>query len=286
MADFSFLHVLSLIFLSTCSAVPHFHHGHQVGTITSHSILEASGLAASRIHSNVLYTHNDSGGSPKIFAIDKNSGQRLATFYIEGAHSHDWEDIAAGPCPNGGHCIYVGDTGGNAGNYEANYIYRVQEPSSIYDHNLRVDSILHFKWDQRDCETLMVAPDAELYLVSKTSHSHDSKVFHVPKSAWGNSNPVYVSSNTHIAFYSQSPSPVGGDISPDGNEILLKTYGHVYYFSVQNHDYIGALGTNPTALPYTGERQGESVCWDAQGSGYYTTSEGANSPLYYYARYP
>lgn len=279
--------VLALAVLSICTAAPHFHHGHVVGTITSHSIPEASGLAASRTHGNVLYTHNDSGGQPRIFALDKNSGRRLATLTIEGAHSHDWEDISVGPCPDGGNCVYIADTGGNAGNYEANVIYRIREPSGIYDRTIHVDSVLHFRWDQHDCETIMVAPDADIYLVSKTTHSHDSKVFRVAKTAWGNSNsnPLYISSNTHLAFYSQGPSPVGGDISPNGNEVLLKTYGHVYYWSVPDHNYIQALGRNPETLPYTAERQGESVCWDAQGSGYYTTSEGSNAPIYYYQRY-
>jgi len=55
---------------------------------------------------------------------------RLATIYIDGAHSLDWEDIACGPCPlnTGGHCIYVADTGGNAGG-DANTIYRIREPT-------------------------------------------------------------------------------------------------------------------------------------------------------------
>jgi hypothetical protein len=41
---------------------------------------------------------------------------------------------------------------------------------------------------------------------------------------------------------------------------------------------------HPQRLPYRGERQGESVCWEVHGNGYYTLSEGANSPLYYYRR--
>ena len=73
------------------------------------------------------------------------SGARLATIYINGAHSQDWEDIACGPCTGGsGHCVYIGDTGGNAGG-DANTIYRIREPSSIHDQSVNVDGSLEFR---------------------------------------------------------------------------------------------------------------------------------------------
>ena len=36
--------------------------------------------------------------------------------------------------------------------------------------------------------------------------------------------------------------------------------------------------------PYIQETQGESVCWDPKGDGYYTLSEGLNQPIYYYSK--
>ena len=36
-------------------------------------------------------------------------------------------------------------------------------------------------------------------------------------------------------------------------------------------------------IPYTMERIGQALCWDAAGKGYYTLGEGDNQPLYYYA---
>ena len=76
--------------------------------MTSHHIKEASGLASSRTHRGILYTHNDRGGNPEIFVIDSTSGHRLSTITVNVDHnSHsDWEDIAYGVCKFG-YCLYI-----------------------------------------------------------------------------------------------------------------------------------------------------------------------------------
>ena len=60
--------------------------------------------------------------------------------------SQDWEDIACGPCAGGsGHCIYIADTGGNAGGL-SNTIYRIKEPDTIREQTVAVDSALMFRY--------------------------------------------------------------------------------------------------------------------------------------------
>ncbi|CAG2224384.1 unnamed protein product [Mytilus edulis] len=257
----------------------------QKGTVTSHYIHEASGLCASRQHPNMLYTHNDSGDTHRIYAIDGSNGQRKALIWIDGAHSTDWEDIACGPCAGGsGNCVYIADTGGNAGG-DANTIYRIREPDYLNgDMHVSIDSTLQFSWDQHDCETVMVDPNGEVYVVSKVSAGHHAKFVHLPKSAWGAHHHVYVNDGVYLSITTNAHDPVGGDISPAGNEILLKTYGRVNYWSVPDRNYAAHITHHPQVLPYHNERQGESVCWDVHGDGYYTLSEGANQPLWYYKR--
>ena len=75
---------------------PHFDHGKTMGHVSSHTVREESGLCASRRHTDILYTHNDSGDSARFFAIDANTGRLNATLTVTGATSHDWEDIACG----------------------------------------------------------------------------------------------------------------------------------------------------------------------------------------------
>ena len=56
----------------------------------------------------------------------------------------------------------------------------------------------------------------------------------------------------------------------------------IYYWNMHGtHDY-GAIMTQPgIPVSYTRELQGESVCWDPSGNGYYTLSEGVNQPIYF-----
>jgi hypothetical protein len=261
-----------------------FANGYKAATVSSNIINEASGVCASRIHKDVLYTHNDSGDTHRIFAFSATTGNRLATLTIDGAHSRDWEDIACGPCQGGsGHCIYIADTGGNAGGME-NKIYRVREPNNLYDRHLSLDSTLQFSWDQHDCETVMVDPRGEVYVISKVSPGRHGKVVHLPSNAWGRSYRTQVNSGVYLSITASSNGPVGGDISPDGKEVLIKTYGHVYHWEVPDGNYYAHLQQKPAAEPYITERQGEAVCFDANGGGYYTIGEGHHPPLYYYRK--
>ena len=63
-------------------------------------------------------------------------------------------------------------------------------------------------------------------------------------------------------------------------QVLLKSYGHVYDWYIENGDY---NGHDPTT-DHDAEQQGESVCWDKEGNGYYTLSEGNYQPLWYCRR--
>ena len=83
---------------------------------------EASGIAVSRKHPNVLWSHND--GSPqKLVAMTTNPGQEglvVSTLslpdYIKPASGDgDWEDISSAECPDGSGrlCLWIADIGDN-----------------------------------------------------------------------------------------------------------------------------------------------------------------------------
>ena len=76
----------------------------------------------------------------------------------------------------------------------------------------------------------------------------------------------------------------GGDISKDGQQVLLKDYVKVYYWKRSNNEPIWkTMQRKPTELPYKEEKQGEAIGFTPDGKGYYTTSEGVFAPIYYYA---
>jgi hypothetical protein len=67
---------------------------------------ESSGLEYCR---GKLWTHNDSGGEPEIYAINPGNGSIIQTITLEGATNVDWEDLAAD-----GYYLYIADTGNNS----------------------------------------------------------------------------------------------------------------------------------------------------------------------------
>lgn len=125
-------------------ADPTFRPGTAVSTILSREINEASGLAASRIHKNILYTHNDGGDTTRLFAVDLTTGSLVATIGISGADHYDWEDIAMGPCPDNSSCIYIADAG-HSSSRKVNMIYMVPEPVVVMDQTITVASKLPFR---------------------------------------------------------------------------------------------------------------------------------------------
>jgi len=68
--------------------------GRETATLANKQIIESSGLACSRRVGDILWTHNDSGDSPRIFAFNME-GEDLATYKIAGAAAFDWEDMAS-----------------------------------------------------------------------------------------------------------------------------------------------------------------------------------------------
>ena len=138
-------------------SVPQVATGVNVGNVGG-EVTEASGLAASQLHPGVLYTHNDSGDLPRIYAINAADGTVLATLEISPVKVGDWEDVAVGPCSGGarGHglpnkratgpfCIYIADTG-DSDPGPLNTIYQVPELATIQDQTLAPVSKLMFRY--------------------------------------------------------------------------------------------------------------------------------------------
>ena len=79
-----------------------------------------------------------------------------------------------------------------------------------------------------------------------------------------------------------------GEISADGQQILLKNYDAVLYWKrKENESIVETLGRlRDISAPYIREVQGEAICFPLNGKGYFTVSERASQdvdiPLYFY----
>ncbi|MEN8193359.1 MAG: T9SS type A sorting domain-containing protein [Bacteroidota bacterium] len=283
--------ILITVFICESALSQQFGNLVNMGQIESDEIREASGIAASSKNPGVLWTFNDSGGKNSVYAFD-SLGNHLGSFSLVGSRNRDWEDIAIGPGPiEGEHYIYVGDIGDNSIQYNEKYIYRVSEPF-VYVGQVPVDTALYdverlvFQYPNgnRNAETLMIdVLTKDLYIVSK----EDQTI--VYRSAWPYTfypePTLNVDTLETVVSLSLSRKALGGDISPDGKEILIKDRTHMYYWKKDDTQSIGeALEENPELVPYITEPQGEAVCWAGDLSGYFTLSEGLHPYLYFYPR--
>lgn len=257
------------------------------GLLQNRQINEASGLDASWINADVLWTHNDSGDQNRIFAIDTR-GNDLGTFYLAGISNRDWEDIAVGPGPQDGQAyIYVAEIGDNRAVYDTKYIYRIPEPM-FKQQSLPVDTTLEgvqtiaFRYPDgpRDAETLMIDPlSRDLYVISK--REEQVRVYRL-------AFPQVIDSVTTAEYLLSLPITMvtAGDISDDGRDIIIKNYDQIFYWRRDVQQSVSeVLAMPPDTLPYVVEPQGEALCWSADGQGYFTLSEeakGIRARLYYY----
>ncbi|MGB3586594.1 MAG: hypothetical protein WBA23_08650 [Tunicatimonas sp.] len=255
---------------------------------------EVSGLVASRSQPGMVWVHNDSGNPAEIYLLDSQAVVRAT--YVLGEDQRDWEDIAIGPGPTQGTTyLYVGDIGDNFTLRSQNYIYRFLEPTALAtvtktDTIHQIDTITFVYPDEQwDVETLLLDPlTKNLYLFSKEmSFTH---IYCLPYPQRTDTTIVAKHLLT-IPFEGENllDRLVAGDISADGQEILLKTYQHIFYRNRADSviSFAEWITSPADTLPYTAEPQGEAIGFTADSLGYYTLSEsqiGRDLYLYFYPR--
>jgi hypothetical protein len=258
-----------------------------LGTVT-----EASGLVESRLTPGVLWIHNDSGDSARIFAVDPTALVARATYTFPGVTARDWEDIAIGPGPEAGASyLYVGDIGDNGETRSGVQVYRVREPASpsgagSFSGIERFDLVYPDR--PHNAETLLVDPrTGDLFIVVKDG-SGVSPVF---RAAAPLATGVTITlEEVAVLRFGEGMLPgdtttTGGDISPSGDEILVRTYDSAYLWRRAGGASIAeALATEPCRVPLATEGQGEAIGFAADESGYYSTSEGSFVAISFYAR--
>lgn len=268
------------------------------GLVDDERLNEVSGLVASRKNPGMLWVHNDSGHPAELYLINQQ-GKRKATYRLRGGENVDWEDVAIGPGPEAGETyLYVGDIGDNLSIHDEHHLYRLVEPTYTASASVVVDTItqydrLQFSYPEgpSDAETLLADPITQkIYVLTKEMNQIQLYQLHFPD------HPPYQQLAQRITTLPATDGGlwdrlVGGDISADGTEVLLKTYEYVLYWSRKDSSTsLSALLQLPAdTLPYQVEPQGEAVGFAADGSGYYTLSEqnlGANVHLYFYPRCP
>jgi hypothetical protein len=230
-------------------------------TIYDGAVRESSGLARSTYARDVLWTHNDSGDGPRVFAIGSD-GRTKAVVRLAGADARDWEDIATGP----GHSIWVGDIGDNATRRTSISVYRFVEPTAL--HNTTVPDRkynLVYPDGRHNAEGLMVNPGTgRVYVVTKATYG--GGVYAAPKT-------LSTTSLNRLTKVAPAPAEVtAAAFSPNGSGFTLCNYGTAFVYP--------RLGAAPVRIAKPPLRQGESIEYGRGGQTLFMGSEGWHSPVY------
>jgi hypothetical protein len=251
---------------------------------------EASGMVDSRSQPGNIWIEQDSG-SPAELALLGYDGKVKGKITVPTLANRDWEELSIGPGPQAGvNYIYIGDIGDNNAQHPTVQIYRLPEPASLQAPITQIDRI-NYRYPQgpRDAEAMFVDPKTrDIYVISK----REDKV-----RLYGLTYPQNTSDLITATDFGELSSFGGGlanyvtgaAISPDGNEIMVRTYTAVYYWrreagqSIPDALQFGTRRTLVTRL----EPQGEAICFDKDAKGFFTISEKASAAsvnLYYYAK--
>ena len=265
---------------------PRFAPARKTGTVETPLIKGASGIVVSRKNADVLWVHNDFAGETCLYAINAK-GKLLSIWTVVGAKARNWEDIAAGPGPEPNQSyLYVGDIGDNNARYPSVQVYRVPEPSVdpnkpfSNQRTAAAETIdLIYPDGPRDAETLLVDPlTKDIYIIAKRELF--CKVYMA-------AYPQSTTKSTVLTRVALLPWPLatGGDVSPDGREVIVRGYYNASLWTRPAGEPLWRAFSGPRVdVPVAAEPQGEGICFDTAGQGYYTISEGVNPAIYYFER--
>jgi hypothetical protein len=250
------------------------------------AVTEASGLATSEANPGIVWTHNDSGGGPEVFAVGVDDGGDRGRFTLDGAAAVDWEDMARGPGPDGGpDVLYLADIGDNLSRRPSVTVYRAPEPTidpaSPTGTIAGVDALgLTYADGPHDAEALLADPaTGDLFVVTKAWDGSPAGAYRIPADA-GPAAPTVTARAGDVAVASGS-LVTGGDVAADGSVVALRTYTAVLLWDRADGQSVAeALAGTPCSAPAPAEVQGESVALDPDGRGYVTLGEGAGAPVH------
>jgi hypothetical protein len=254
-------------------------------TISDARITESSGLALSPTRPGVLWTHDDSGNPPLLFALG-TSGRVTGTIRIAGVPDVDWEAMAAFRDAGGRSWLAVADIGDNEARRSSVEVDVVPEPSRAGDvvEQPRLRLRLRYPDGPRDAETLLVdTARRRMFVVSKGLLT--GTVYAVPASAWNGRIPAAP------AIREATLVPVGtvplvlvtdGAVAADGT-VLLRTYGDLAAFDPFPLDGGTRLLTPRATASLPAQRQGEGLALEPGGRSVLLSSEGSDQPVLRFA---
>lgn len=254
---------------------------HEMGKLKAKSLLEISGVAASRQNPNVLWMHND-GPSKFVYAV-ATTGAVISQVATDSPVD-DLEDIAIGPGPEKGvDYIYLGDIGDNESKRPDVRVIRFAEPSleaAQGQLTAAMGQVFRFAYPDgpHDAEALMVDPITGDVAIA-TKSKKEARVYLAAAAASKNDF-----SKLELVATLDVDNVSAGDISRDGSLIALRKEEIGWLWERRSGESLRtALARRPRNIPVLGKNQaknGESIAFAPDGRGYFTISEGRQGKIY------
>ncbi|MDR7086017.1 hypothetical protein J2X11_000856 [Aeromicrobium panaciterrae] len=223
-------------------------------------ITESSGLAVSRSYDGIVYTINDSGNDPLIFAIELKTGRTVGVTRVEGGTLSDTEALAI----DSEGTLWVADTGDNLERRKDAALYALPEQGPGNHTVVASRYPISYDADSHNVEALLVHPvtGAKL-LVSKALLS--GTIYKLPTTLSTDRT------NLAVAQKGTGPSAVtDATYTSDGKYAVMRTYASMYLFDA-------AKGTLLNGVRTPDQKQGETIAAEARSL--LVGSEGSDSEL-------
>ena len=239
-------------------------------TVVSHigddRILESSGLAYSVKHPDLVYTMNDSGNRPMVYAIQVSTGKVVGRTDLESLDLEDTESIAVDRRGR----LWLGDLGDNDRDRDDVSIVSFDEPGPGNAAPRALQRYpVKYSTGPSNVEAMMVYPaSGQIFLVSKKNEDGGKPNLFVLPQALKPGQP-------NLATSLNRPMPAGiadAAFSPDGRNAVMKTATGIVAYDVKTWKPI-------TSVQTPGLDKGESLTFEPGGRSILMGSEGENSPI-------
>ena len=265
----------------------------QAGKVEPAELDALSGLAQSRAQAEIIFVHNDHD-RPVVYALDLQ-GRLHARIALEGANVTDVEDIAVGPC-GAQTCVYLADIGDNAAQRADYSVVRFMQPS-VPDAPGNVEmkpSFEQFRFEYEDgshnAESLMVAPNGALYVVTKLAPGSGGKVtangpssvYRLDASALSAGKVARATKVTTLTVPARGEYALSAAAAhPCGAGFVLRTYDRMYeYTAPSGAEFEAAFMATPKSVAMPEEPQSEGIDYRSGGRGFISSGEGKGAPIF------
>lgn len=238
---------------------------------------ESSGAAVSVQYPGVIYTFNDSGNDPVLYAFD-TTGVARGRWVVRKTNNFDWEAAAVGRCAGtrvvAPSCIYLGDVGDNDLDRPVVRVYRTPEPTLLAAGGVAerfADSLLlRYEDGPHNVEAMYVAPDGAIMLLTKermrnaAGEVRPTLLYRIDPAAWDSEAVFEAKLFDSLPIVPRATSGrqvTDASLAIDARTLAVRTYTGVYLFAVDP-----ASGRPRRDVAHTicdvralGEPQGEGV---------------------------